>query len=178
MGINYFTKWVEAIPLVNVDQEIVIEFIQSNIIYRFGIPKTITTDQGSIFTGRKVQDFPKEVGFKLLKSTPYYAQANGKVEGPNKIVIGLINKHVGEKPRNWHKTLNQILWACQTSPKKTTNATPFWLTYGHDTMLLVKICLQSTRSHNQNEIPSEAYWNMMLDELVDLDEERLNALEL
>lgn len=28
-----------------------------------------------------------------------------------------------------------------------------------------------------HEIPSESYWNMM-DELVDLDEERLNALEL
>jgi hypothetical protein len=28
------------------------------------------------------------------------------------------------------------------------------------------------------EIPSDHYWNMMLDELVDLDEERLKALEV
>ena len=28
VGIDYFTKWVEAIPLVNVDQETIIEFIQ------------------------------------------------------------------------------------------------------------------------------------------------------
>lgn len=27
-------------------------------------------------------------------------------------------------------------------------------------------------------IPSQSYWNMMLDELVDLDEERLKVLEL
>lgn len=45
-------------------------------------------------------------------------------------------------------------------------------------MLLVEIYLQSTRIQKQNEIPYEAYWNMMLDELLDLDEERLNALEL
>src|SRR3954468_1650858 len=80
VGIDYFTKWVEAIPLANVDQEAVIEFIQKHIIYRFGIPESITTDQGSVFTGRKMQDFAKEIGFKLFTSTPYYAQANGQVE--------------------------------------------------------------------------------------------------
>jgi hypothetical protein len=37
VGIDYFTKWVEAVPLVNVDQETVIEFIQRQILYRFGI---------------------------------------------------------------------------------------------------------------------------------------------
>ena len=34
VGIDYFTKWIDAIPLVNVDQENVIEFIQKHIIYR------------------------------------------------------------------------------------------------------------------------------------------------
>lgn len=85
---------------------------------------------------------------------------------------------MGKNPKNWHKTLNQILWVCRTSPKEATNATPFQLTYGHDAVLPVKMCLQSTRIQKQNEIPSEAYCNMMLDELVKLDEERLNALEL
>jgi hypothetical protein len=28
------------------------------------------------------------------------------------------------------------------------------------------------------EIPSDHYWNMMFDELVDLDEERLRALDM
>lgn len=74
MGINYFTKWIEDIPLANVDQETVIEFIQRHIIYRFGIPETITTNQGSVFTSRKVQKFTKEMGFKLLTPTPYYVR--------------------------------------------------------------------------------------------------------
>lgn len=38
VAIDYFTKWIKVIPLVNVDQDAVIEFIQSYIIYRFGIP--------------------------------------------------------------------------------------------------------------------------------------------
>ncbi|WJX89440.1 hypothetical protein P8452_71439 [Trifolium repens] len=48
VGIDYFTKWIEAIPLPNVDQEAVINFIQNYIIYRFGIPETITTDQDEL----------------------------------------------------------------------------------------------------------------------------------
>jgi hypothetical protein len=44
VGIDYFTKWIEAMHLPNVDQEAVISFIQNYIIYRFGIPETITTD--------------------------------------------------------------------------------------------------------------------------------------
>lgn len=107
VGIDYFTKWIEVIPLPNMGQEDVIELIQKHIIYRFGIPETFTTDQGSIFTGRKMQEFAKEMGFKLLTYTPYYAQA--KVEAANKVIIGFIKKHVGKKPRNWHKTLDQIL---------------------------------------------------------------------
>jgi len=44
VGINYFTKWVEVIPLREVNQDLVISFIQNHILYRFGIPETITTD--------------------------------------------------------------------------------------------------------------------------------------
>ncbi|XP_050909155.1 uncharacterized protein LOC127122926 [Lathyrus oleraceus] len=118
------------------------------------------------------------MGFKLLTSTPYYAQENGQLEAASKVVIELIKKHVGKKPRNWYKILDQILWACRTSPKEDANTTPFRLTYGHDEVLPFEIYLQSTRVPRQNEMPSESYWNMMLDKLVDLDEERLKALEL
>ncbi|XP_050909102.1 uncharacterized protein LOC127122868 [Lathyrus oleraceus] len=140
--------------LTNVNQEDVIDFIQKHIIYRFGIPKIVITDQGSVFTGRKMQEFANEMGFKLLTSTPYYAQANGQVEVANKVIIGLIKKHVGKKPINWHKTLEQILWACHTYPKEATKSTLFQLTFGHDVVLPVEIHLQSIRIQRHHEIPT------------------------
>ncbi|XP_045797600.1 uncharacterized protein LOC123891746 [Trifolium pratense] len=124
-----------------------------------------------------MQEFARQTGFKLLTSTPYYAQANGQVEAANKIIIGLIRKHIAQKPRNWNKTLNQVLWACRNSPKESTNSNPFRLTYGHDVVLPVEIYLQSIRIQRQMEIPIDHYWSMMFDELVDLDEERLRALD-
>jgi len=46
---EYFTKWVEAVPIRSVATKDVIDFVKEHIIHRFGIPQTITTDGGSVF---------------------------------------------------------------------------------------------------------------------------------
>ncbi|XP_050876074.1 uncharacterized protein LOC127079746 [Lathyrus oleraceus] len=123
-----------------------------------------------------MHDFSSGMGVKLLPSTPYYAQENGQVEAANKIVISLIKKHVGKKPKNWHKMLDQFLWACRISPKEATNMTPFRLTDGHEVVFQVNVDLKPVRIQRQREIPYDNYWSVMLEEMVNLDEERLAAL--
>ena len=54
VGTNYFTKWVEAIPLKKAKHKDVIEFIKEHIIHRFKIPQSITTDQGTVFMGDEI----------------------------------------------------------------------------------------------------------------------------
>jgi hypothetical protein len=75
---DYITKWVEAIPLKKVTSENMVDFVKEHIIYRFGIPQTITTDQGTQFTSSEFTEFAESMGIKLLNSSPYYAQANGQ----------------------------------------------------------------------------------------------------
>ena len=55
---------------------------------------------------------------------------------------------------------------------------PFRLTFGHDVVLPVEICLQSVRMQRQNNIQSEQYWELIFDELIDLDKERLVTMEV
>ena len=47
---DYFTKWVKVVPLKKVEQKGVIQFIKEHIIHRFGIPQSIATNQGTMFT--------------------------------------------------------------------------------------------------------------------------------
>ncbi|XP_057779963.1 uncharacterized protein LOC130998564 [Salvia miltiorrhiza] len=47
---NYFSKWAEAVPLREVKKEIVADFIKTNIIYRYGVPRYIIIDNGSPFS--------------------------------------------------------------------------------------------------------------------------------
>jgi hypothetical protein len=89
---DYFTNWTEAIPLKNMTHEEVIGFITEHIIHRFGIPPTLTTDQGTSFVATEVRDFVNSYGIRLLNSSPYYAQANGQAESSNKTLDKLIKK--------------------------------------------------------------------------------------
>jgi transposase InsO family protein len=54
-----------------------VEFVKEHIIYRFGIPQTITTDQGAQFVSLEFREFAESMGIKVFNSSPYYAQANG-----------------------------------------------------------------------------------------------------
>ena len=54
---DYFTKWVEAIPLKTMTSKEMIEFVKEHIVYRFGTPQTITTDQGSMFISEVFGEF-------------------------------------------------------------------------------------------------------------------------
>jgi hypothetical protein len=96
---DYFTKWIETVPLKNMTHKEVIEFITEHIIHRFGIPQTLTTDQGTSFVSKEVREFAKLYKIKLLNSSPYYAQANGQSESSNKTLIKLIKKKIEENPR-------------------------------------------------------------------------------
>ena len=59
---DYFTKCVEAIPWKTVTLKNMVDFIKEHIVYRFGIPQTITTDQETMFTSEEFRDFAASMG--------------------------------------------------------------------------------------------------------------------
>ena len=69
-----------------------ISFVLEHIVYRFGIPQTLMTDQGASFMSHQFKEFVESLKIKLLNSSPYYAQANGHAESSNKILSRLIKK--------------------------------------------------------------------------------------
>jgi transposase InsO family protein len=52
VAIDTFTKWMEAMAVVNFTQDATVKFLQS-IIYRFGVPKWVLIDNGTQFKGAK-----------------------------------------------------------------------------------------------------------------------------
>uniref|UniRef100_A0A2N9ENB8 Uncharacterized protein n=1 Tax=Fagus sylvatica TaxID=28930 RepID=A0A2N9ENB8_FAGSY len=50
---DYFTKWVEAEPLVHITDADSKRFVWKNIITRFGIPRVLVSDNGSQFTSER-----------------------------------------------------------------------------------------------------------------------------
>jgi hypothetical protein len=77
---DYFTKWTEAVALKNMTHKEVIEFITKHIIHRFGIPQTLTIDQGTSFMSKEVCEFAELYRIKLLNcDTPVSPRVSLKV---------------------------------------------------------------------------------------------------
>jgi hypothetical protein len=64
---DYFTKWTKAVPLGNMTHREVISFVQEHVIYQFGIPQTLTTNQGPSFMSHQFREFTESMKIKLLK---------------------------------------------------------------------------------------------------------------
>jgi transposase InsO family protein len=56
VAIDKFSKWVEVRPITNLRAEQAVTFF-TDIIYQFGLPNSIITDNGSQFTSRKFLEF-------------------------------------------------------------------------------------------------------------------------
>lgn len=108
-AIDYFTKWVEAIPVKNATSKIVCRFLKENIISRFGVPFKIVTDNVATFFSSEILQFFFEYSILLTHSSNYYPQGNGQAESSNKNLITIIHKLVEENQRSWHKALFDAL---------------------------------------------------------------------
>jgi hypothetical protein len=90
VAMDYFTKWTEAVPLRTMTYQEVISFVQEHIIYRFGVPRSLTTDQGPSFMSHQFREFTESMKIKLMNSSPYYAQANGQATASNMVLTKII----------------------------------------------------------------------------------------
>jgi transposase InsO family protein len=176
VAMDYFTKWIEVVPLKNKTHREVIHFILEHTIHRFSIPQTLTTDQGSSFISHQVCDFTESLKIKLLYSSPYYAQDNGQAESSNNTLIKLIKKKIEENPKRWHEVLSEALWAHRIFKHGATKVTPFELVYGQEAILPVEVNLDALRIARQNELSALDYHNLMLDRLDEVSDERVKAL--
>jgi hypothetical protein len=170
---DYFTKWVEAIPMKLVTPKDVINFIKEHVIHKFGIPQTIMTDGGSVFISEEFRKFAADVGIKLIRSSPYYVQANGQAEASNQSLIKLIKRKINEHPRRWHEVLSEALWAHRISCHGATKTSPYHLVYGQEAVLPWEITACSRRVEFQNDLTAEEYAALMNDNVEDLKELRL-----
>jgi transposase len=130
-----------------------------------------------MFISKEFKNFATNMGFKLLNSSPYYAEANGQAEASNQTLIKLIKKKIIDQPRKCHLMLNESLWAYRMACHSSTKCSPYELVYGHTTVLPWKIRTRSRRIEFQESLRADDYKVLMMDDLEDLNFHRLRALE-
>ena len=65
----------------------VVNFIRENIVFHFGIPYKIVTDNGTPFVNKEISATLSGYGIKRKCFTPYYPQGNGQAKATNKTIL-------------------------------------------------------------------------------------------
>jgi transposase InsO family protein len=86
VGIDTFTKWMEAVPAVNITQEAAVKFLQS-IICRFDMPRSVLIDNGTQFKGAKFVRCCVDFGIQHQPSSATHPQMNEQVERTNGLIL-------------------------------------------------------------------------------------------
>ncbi|XP_070005651.1 uncharacterized protein [Nicotiana sylvestris] len=113
-AIDYFTKWVKIVTLKAVTKKAVVDFLYSNIIYHFGIPKTIITDNAANLNSHLMREVCQQLKITHRNSTPYRPKANGVVEAVNKNIKKILRKMI-QSSRQWHENLPFALLGYRTT---------------------------------------------------------------
>ena len=117
VGIDYFTKWVEAEPLATITEKSIRAFVWRNIIYRYGIPRVLVSDNGKQFDNSVFRDFCTEQGIKNHYSSPAHLQANRQVEVTNWTLLKIIKTWLDGAKGIWPDELPSVLWAYRTTAR-------------------------------------------------------------
>jgi IS30 family transposase len=99
VAVEYFSKWIEAKPLATITLATVQKLFWQNIVYRFGVPKAITVDNGKQFDAETFKEFYDQIGTKIHFASVRHPESNGLVERANDIIMTGIVKLIFNQPR-------------------------------------------------------------------------------
>ncbi|KAK4400756.1 hypothetical protein Sango_1181700 [Sesamum angolense] len=128
---DYFSKWVDAVPFTEMKKDNVVDFIRTDIIYRYGVPRYTITYNGKSFCNSLTDKLCQKFDLKK-NSSMYYAAANGFAEAFRKTLCNLLKKVVPKSKCDWHKRIGEALRAYKTTVRTPTQATPYALVYGEE----------------------------------------------
>ena len=127
------TRWSEAIPLQSATAQVVADSFVANWVARFGVPATITTDQGAQFTGGTWQCMCKALGTKHVRTTAYHPQSNGMVERFHRQLKAALRARCSGG--DWLEHLPWVLLGLRAAPKEEGGVSAAEATYGHSLVL-------------------------------------------
>ena len=127
--VDHATRYPEAIALKGIETERVAEALV-DIFCRVGVPQEMLTDMGSQFTSALMNEVCRLISLKQLTTTVYHPMCNGLVERFNGSLKQMLKRMCNERPKDWDRYLNALLFAYREVPQESLKFSPFELVYG------------------------------------------------
>ena len=100
LAVDYVSKWVEAIACPRNDVNIVVGFIQRNILIRYGAPRITISNEGSHFANKLFVKLLSRYGVRHAMGLAYQSQSNEQAEIFNWEIKNILEKTVNTSRRD------------------------------------------------------------------------------
>lgn len=98
------------------------------VITRWGTPKMIINDNGTVFVNKVISELAMECKITLSTTPIYHAQAN-PVERVNRVLESMIRAFIDQDHKEWDHHINDFRFAFNTSKHAATPVTPAFLNF-------------------------------------------------
>ena len=136
--IDSFTGWIEGFPTWTEKAEEVVKIKKKKTkktklfhesIPRFGLPRSLQSDNGTSFTSKVTQGVSKSLGITYLHCA-WRPQSSGKVERANQFLKSVIKKITQETSLGWKEALPIALLHTHIAPKEQVGLSPYEMLSG------------------------------------------------
>ena len=109
-----------------------------------------------------------DLGITNIYFTPAHPQGNRQAEVVNKVIVSGLKKRLDDAKRKWVEELSHVLWTYRTTHRRSTEETPFLMTYGVEAVIPLETGFPTLRTSSFNSSNN----NGLLEKSLDFIEER------
>ncbi|XP_032884936.1 uncharacterized protein LOC116978018 [Amblyraja radiata] len=123
-------QWIEAFPTTDCTASTVVSILLRQFVPRFGVPNTISSDNGPHFIAAINKELYRQLGVTQRLHCAYRPQASGMVERLNQTLKTRLAKPVDQSGFTWVKMLPVALFQIRVLPAGKTRLSPAEIIYG------------------------------------------------
>ncbi len=130
--IDRSTRWLEALPVKNLEAATAADALVSGWISRFGVPADITSDRGTQFCSQVWRALCEKLSITHHSTTAYHPASNGMVERAHPQVKEALRARAAQN--DWPAHLPWVLLGLRVAPKEDSGVSSAELVYGPDSI--------------------------------------------
>jgi hypothetical protein len=131
--IDRSTRWLEPVPVKNVEATTAADALVTGWICRFGVPAAVTSDRGTQFTSAVWEALCTRLGIKHITTTAFHPCSNGIVERAHRQLKDAMRAR--QAANDWPEHLPWVLLGLQAAPNEDSSVSSAELVLGEALVL-------------------------------------------